>query len=136
MLATAIFSLYKEEFLGLGGAHGDINQYTVQCLMARVKDHLQGIVVERQEKKSENVVFPSSMTSAEAFALLNESNDTTEKIRHAAMALHTEVLAFPSSKIPSLTSVHTLKDNAPNIPPLTLLFFRRHAIRGTCWGCG
>ena len=40
MLATAIFSLYKEEFLGLGGTHDDINKYTVQCLMDRVKDHL------------------------------------------------------------------------------------------------
>ncbi len=32
--------------------------------------------------------------------------------------------AIPPSKNPSPTSVHTLKDNAPSIPPLTLLFFR------------
>jgi hypothetical protein len=64
------------------------------------------------------------MTSAEAFTMLYDFNDTTEKIRYAAMALRTEILAMPSSKIPSPTSVHTLKENAPNIPPLALLFFR------------
>ena len=57
MLATAIFSLYNEEFLGLGGTHDDINKYTVQCLMARVKDHVQGIVVERQAKNLEMFCF-------------------------------------------------------------------------------
>jgi len=124
MLATAIFSLYKEEFLALGGTNDDINKYSVQSLMTKVKDHLEGIVIDKQAKKSGNVVFSSSMTSAEAFALLHESDDTAEKIRYAAMALRREIFAMPSSEIPSPTSVHTLKDKALNIPPLTLLFFR------------
>lgn len=124
MLATAIFSLYKEEFLALGGTHDDINKYSVQSLMTKVKDHFEDIVIDKQANKSGNVVFSSSMTSAEAFALLNDSNDAAEKIKSAAMALRREILAMPSSKIPTPTSVHTLKDNAPNIPPLTLLFFR------------
>lgn len=124
MLATVIFCLYKEEFLALGGTHDDINKYSVQSLMTKVKDHFEDIVIDKQANKSGNVVFSSSMTSAEAFALLHESNDTAEKIRYAAMALRTEIFAMPPSKIPSPTSVHTLKDNAPNIPPLTLLFFR------------
>ena len=42
--------------------------------------------------------------------------DTAEKIRYAAMALRTEIFSMAPSKIPSPTSVHTLKDNAPNIP--------------------
>ncbi len=125
MLATAIFSLYKEEFLALGGTHDDINKYSVQSLMTKVKDHFEDVVIiDKQANKSGNVVFSSSMTSAEAFALLHESDDAAEKIRYAAMALRTEIFAIPSSKIPSPTSVHMLKDNAPNIPPLTLLFFR------------
>lgn len=124
MLATAIFSLYKEEFLALGGTHEDINKYSVQSLMAKVKDHFEDIVIDKQANKFGNVVFSSTMTFVEAFALLHESNDTAEKIRYAAMALRTEIFAMAPSKIPSPTSVHTLKDNAPNIPPLTLLFFR------------
>ena len=66
----------------------------------------------------------STMTFIEAFALLHESNDIAEKIKYAAMALRTEIFVMVPSKIPSPTSVHTLKDNALNIPPLTLLFFR------------
>ena len=103
MLATSIFSLYKEEFLALGGTHDDISKYSVQSLMTKVKDHFEDIVMDKQANKSGNVVFPSIMTSAEAFALLNEPSDTAEKIRHVAMALRTEIFAMPSSKIP-LTS--------------------------------
>ena len=64
------------------------------------------------------------MTSAEAFAMLTESNEQVEDIRCAAMTLSTEILAMPQSKTPSPTSVHTLKENSSTIPDLTLLFFR------------
>ena len=49
---TVIFTLYKEEFLGHGGTYDDINKYTVQFLMTKVKDHLKDIGVERQANKS------------------------------------------------------------------------------------
>ena len=51
MLATAIFSLYKEEFLALGGTHDDINKYSVQSLMTKVKDHFEDIASCRQTSK-------------------------------------------------------------------------------------
>ena len=57
MLATAIFSLYKEEFLALGGTHENINKYSVQNLMAKVKDHFEDIVIDKQANKFGNVVF-------------------------------------------------------------------------------
>jgi hypothetical protein len=50
MLATAIFSLYKEEFLALGGTDDDINKYSVQSLMTKVKDHFEDIVIDKQAK--------------------------------------------------------------------------------------
>ena len=50
MLATAIFSLYKEEFLALGGTHEDINKYSVQSLMAKVKDHFEDINKQTNSK--------------------------------------------------------------------------------------
>ncbi len=73
-----LFSLYKEEFLALGGTHDDINKYSVQSLMTKVKGHLEDIVIDKEANKSGNVVFSSSMMSADAFALLHESNDTEE----------------------------------------------------------
>lgn len=125
MLLASIFSMYKEEFLALGGSCDDISNYSVQSLMTKVKGHFEdSIVIDKQANKSGNVVFPSCLTSTEAFALLHDSSDTAEKIRSAAIVLRTEILAMPPSRIPSPTSVHTLKDNAPSIPPLTLLFFR------------
>ena len=123
MMATAIFSLYKEEFLALGGTHDDIGKYSIQSLMCNVKDHFDDVAIHREANRYGIIVFPTCMSFAEALALLNESDNTTERIRQAAMALRTEMLALPTSKMPSPISVHTLKDNAPNIPPLTLLFF-------------
>ena len=74
MLATAIFSLYKEEFLALGGTHEDLNKYSVPSLMAKVKDHFEVIVIDKQANKFRNVIFSSTMTFVKAFALLHESN--------------------------------------------------------------
>ena len=49
------------------------------------------------------------------------------QLRYAAMALRTKIMAMPPSRIPSPTSDHTLKDNAPNIPyPLWHFFFSTH----------
>ena len=62
------FSLCKEEFLDLGGTHEDTNKYSVQSLMAKVKDHFEDI--DKQANKFGNVVFSSTMTFVEAFALL------------------------------------------------------------------
>ena len=60
MLTTAIFSLYKEEFLSLGGTHEDTNKYTLQSLMAKVKDHFEDIIIDKQANKFGNVVFSST----------------------------------------------------------------------------
>ena len=98
MLATAIFNLYKEEFLALGGTHEDINKYSVQSLMAKVKDHIEDIVIDKQANKFRNIVFSSTMTFIEAFVLLHETNDTAEEIRYAAMALRTEIFAMTHQK--------------------------------------
>ena len=124
MLASVIFNLYKEEFLALGGTQDDIDRYTTQSLISKIKERFLEILVDKRTNKSGNLVFHSSLTSAEAFALLTDSNEKIEEIRCAAMALRTEILAIPQSKTPSPTSVHTLKENSPSIPDLTLVFFR------------
>lgn len=124
MLASVILALYTEEFLAIGGTRDDIDRYTSQSLISKVKERFEDILVDKQSNKSGNVVFHSSMTSAEAFAMVTESNAQVEDIRCAAMTLRTEILAMPQSKTPSPTSVHTLKESSSTIPDLTLLFFR------------
>ena len=124
MWASTIFDLYKEEFLGLGGTNEDIDQYSIQSLMTKVKGRFQDIVIDKRSKKSGNIVFHSSMTFAEAISKLNNTNEMVEKVRCAAMVLRTEIFSLPASKCPAPTSVHTLKESSPNIPDLTLLFFR------------
>lgn len=48
MFATISFSLYKEEFLALGGTKDDINEYFVQNLMSKVKDQFEDILIDKQ----------------------------------------------------------------------------------------
>ena len=79
MLASVIFALYKEEFLAIGGTQDDIDRYTSQSLISKVKERFQDILVDKQSNKSGNVVFHSSMTSAEAFAMLNEPNERVKR---------------------------------------------------------
>ena len=119
MMTSVIFALYMEEFLAIGGTRDDIDRYTSQSLISKVKERFQDILVDKQSKKSGNVVFHSSMTSAEAFAMLTESNEQVEDIQCVAMTLRTEILAMPQSKTLSPTSVHTLKESSSTTPDLT-----------------
>lgn len=124
MLASDLFHLYKEEFLSLGGNREDIDRYTVQGLVTKIKERFKDITVDKQANKAGNVIFHSSLSSTEAFARLTGISEKVEAIRCAAMVLRTEILGMPPTKTPSPTSLHTLKENAPMIPDLILFFFR------------
>ena len=114
ILATVLFSLYKEEFLAVGGTQDDIDNYTVQNLKLKLKEQFEDICIDKLSNKSGTVIFPSSLTLTDAIALLNKSNAKDEEIRHATM---TEIRSMPQSKIPSPTTIHTHKEFAPNISP-------------------
>lgn len=124
MLATMIANLYEEEFLAAGGTQEDMDKYTVQHLMSKVTGRFEHINIDKQANKSGNFIFSSSLTTAEAIAILDESSTKEQAIRCAAMTLRTQILAMPPSKTPSPTSIHTIKETAPQIPHLVLLFFR------------
>ena len=115
---------YTDEYITLGGAHEDINSYTIQSLMLKVTDRFDELIISKQANKSGNFVFPPTLTRDEATAIINESDNRSEKMRSAAMTLRSEILALPQSTTPSPTSVHTLKENAPDLPELVILFFR------------
>ena len=124
MMASAVLRMYKEEYTACGGAEEDIKGYSVQSLMLKIGNKFRNIIVDKQSNKSGSFVFPSSMSPSDALAIVNRSNPRIEEIRSAAMALRTEILAMPKYFTPTPTSVHILKENAPDIPPLVLLFFR------------
>ena len=62
--------VYKEEFLAVGGTQDDIDNYTVQNLILKVKEQFDDICIDKLSNKSRNVIFPSSLTFTDAIALL------------------------------------------------------------------
>uniref|UniRef100_UPI00358E1048 uncharacterized protein isoform X1 n=2 Tax=Myxine glutinosa TaxID=7769 RepID=UPI00358E1048 len=79
MLASVIFNLYKEEFLALGGTQDDIDRYTAQSLISKIKERFPEILVDKRANKSGNLVFHSSLTSAEAFAMAYTCSDLEQE---------------------------------------------------------
>lgn len=123
LMASTIFNLYREEYLGASGTLNEFGDYSVQSLLNKVKK-ITGIQLNKESNKTGLFVFPTSMTTEEASILLRDSSSHEEEIRCAAMKIRAEIASLPKTKLPSPTSVHTIKETAPSIPPLTDLFFR------------
>lgn len=123
LMASTIFNLYREEYLGVGGTLEEFSDYSVQSLMNKIKK-ITGIQIDKKSNKTGSFVFPSSMTIEEATILVRNSSVREEDIRCAAMTIRAEIALLPKTELPSPTSIHTIKEMAPAIPPLTDLFFR------------
>ena len=63
------------------------------------------------------------MSIDEAISSLKNFNTREEHIRCAALALRSEILQTKTSKMPAETSIQSLRESSPAIPPLTKLFF-------------
>lgn len=122
-MVSTIFNLYRAQYLAVGGTVEQFEDYPVQALVNKVKK-VTGIQVHKESNKRGLFVFPSSMAKDEAQALVRKSSLCEEEIRCAAMTVRAEIASLPKTKLPSPTSVHTLKETAPAVPPLTDLFFR------------
>ena len=81
------------------------------------------LIVSNDSKKGGNFLYPKDLTFHEAKERLNNSTQQNEAVRYAAMALRSEILNMSKTKWPTPTSVDTVKENAPHIPPLTKLFY-------------
>lgn len=123
LMASTIFNLYREEYLGVGGTLEELSDYSVQSLMNKVKK-ITGLQIDKESNKTGSFVFPSSMTIEEAKTLVGNSSLREEEIRCAAMTIRAEIASLPKTELPSPTSVQAIKETAPAIPPLTDLFFR------------
>ena len=97
-----MFSLYKEEFLAVGGTQDDMNKYSVQRLMSKVNERFEDILIDKLANKSSTFVFHSLLSPTKP------------------VALRTEIIAMPPSKTPT----PTVTDTHLTIPHLVLLFSR------------
>ena len=65
MMVNAIFNMYKEEFIAVGGSKHDIEMYKVQPFTIKLTERFDNIVINKVSNKSGNFIFPSSMTTTE-----------------------------------------------------------------------
>ena len=64
------------------------------------------------------------MSHDEATLHLKNMHAQEDQIRCAALVLRAEILQMEKTKMPTPTSIQSLKENAPEIPPLTQLFYQ------------
>ena len=126
MFSTSIMELYRNEFLCAGGSTEDIESYTVQALMRKIKETFgDKIKISLYDNRKGNFVFSSS--TAESAARLNLSNAAEQQlhsIRNAALYLRALICAMPKWKTPYPTTVEALKKSSPELPKELLLFYK------------
>uniref|UniRef100_UPI00358ECE32 uncharacterized protein isoform X3 n=1 Tax=Myxine glutinosa TaxID=7769 RepID=UPI00358ECE32 len=126
MLSTSILELYKSEFLSAGGTPDEIESYTAQALIKKIKDKFgDKISVSMYDHRKGNFVYSSSMSDADARASLHKDDEKhVHVIRTAALHLRAAIQAMPKSITPTPTSVETLKSCSPDLPGEMLLFYK------------
>ncbi|KAJ8031889.1 hypothetical protein HOLleu_25241 [Holothuria leucospilota] len=126
MLSTSILELHRTEFLSLGGLIEDVESYTVQALMNKIKLKFgQEISISTFDHRKGNFVYSSDMSENDARAsLLNDDEKHLHVIRTAALYLRVVIQAMPKWKTPTPTSVTALKASSPELPEELLLFYK------------
>jgi len=126
MLSTSVLELYKTEYLEAGGVADDIESYTVQALMKKIKDKfMDRISISNYDHRKGNFLHCSDMSNADARASLHDADDKhIHEIRTAALHLRAVIQAMPKWSTPTPTSVETLKACSSDLPEEILLFFR------------
>ena len=121
--ASKLMDLYKEEYMVTGTYDECIKSYKSQMLINKIKKKFgDRLIVSNDSKKGGNFLYPKEMTFHEAKECLNNSTQQNKAVRYAAMALRSEILNMAKTKWPTPTSIDTVKENSPHIPPLTKLF--------------
>lgn len=80
MLASHLLGLYKEEYIGEGGGHADVTNYTAQSLTRKIKDHFQDkISIELLDQRRSNFIYISTLSVEDAKARLHEDAEQYEE---------------------------------------------------------
>ena len=126
MLSTSMLDVYRVEFLGAGGTTENIESYTVQNLMKKIKERFEErISIATYDHRKGNIVYRSGMSESDARARIhNDDEKHLHVIRTAALYLRTVIQAMPKWETPSPTSVAALKACSPELPEELLLFYK------------
>lgn len=126
MLPTSILELYRTEFLSVGRIIENIESYTVQALMKKIKDKFgEKISLSTYDHRKGNFVYSSGMSEGDARAsLFNDVEKHLHVIRTTALYLRAVIQAMPKWETPTPTSVAALKACSPELPEELLLFYK------------
>lgn len=82
------------------------------------------LIIGKESNKGENFLYPQGMGYDEAMLYLNKVHAQEDRVRCAALVLRAEIMQMERTKMPKPTSIQSLKENAPVIPPLTKVFYQ------------
>ena len=67
MFSTSIFEFYNAEFLSSGGASENIESYTAQSLMKKIKERFkERIVISLFDQRKGNFLYSATMSDSDA----------------------------------------------------------------------
>ena len=124
--ASKLMDLYKEKFREMwGGEDEDIESYLSQCFIRKIQNRFgDKLMIKKESNKDGNFLYSRGMSFDEAKLHLKNVNHKEDEIRRAALILRSEILQMETTKMPTPTSIQSLKDNAPDIQPLTKMFYQ------------
>ncbi len=86
MLLASILELYRSEFINAGGTTDDIESYTAQALMKKVKEKFgENIFISLCDHRKGNFVYSSVMSDAETRLRIQSDDDKSLHLIHAAV---------------------------------------------------
>ena len=126
MLSSSLLELYKTEFLDAGGMGDDIESYTTQALMNKIKEKFkEKILISLYDRRRGNFVYSSALSEADARESLQDDEEKHfQLIRTAALHLRSIINAMPKWRTPTPTTVDSLKQVSPDIPEEVTLFYK------------
>ena len=127
MLASALFDLYKDQYLGNGENDDELLAYTAQKFVERLfRKFGAQLTITILDQRHGNLIYNSLLSAEDAKAsfLDDYSGKEEDQIRAVTLLLRGNILQLPKTKTPHPTTIQILNDTAPQIPESLKLFFR------------
>lgn len=123
---SKLMDLYTEQYKEIWGANDqDIDHYLSQNFIRKLEAKFgERLIIDKSSNKEGNFLYPQDMSYEEAKLGLKNTHPQEDQIRCAALVLRAEIMQMEKTKTPTPTSIQSLKENAPETPPLTNLFYQ------------
>ena len=122
---SKLMYMYKQHYKEMWGTDDqDIDGYIAQNFTRKLQSKFgEQLQISKSSNKEGNFVYPQGMSKEEARLSLRNTDSQEDQVRCAALILRSEIMHMQATKMPTPTSIQSLKENAPDIPPLTKLFY-------------